>query len=225
MDDDMARSRVLYAMDGAIDCGVNRAILKGEVTVGAHGAILHDEVLTIAQRLFARNVATHESQILGVPTKVFAVDFRIIDSNVLGLPKSILGVEESIVNLYIAAVLEGIVTILMIAINMYIIGMHEEVVGILDTTILDVYTIAIPECFQSICKYTILHIYARHTAEHLRCLYVTALHDDIPTVPQRRTGTLGKETVCNPKSPTFPKDILTLEATMFGLDISGFLDG
>lgn len=59
---DFARCRVLYALDVSADVCLEGGIFEGAVAFGVEGAILKHEVLGIAQRLLARDVAVDEAQ-------------------------------------------------------------------------------------------------------------------------------------------------------------------
>ena len=224
VDCDMATGGVLDAVDRAVDGGVDGAVLEGQIAILAQGAVLHDEVFAIAQGLFAGDVTMDETEVLGVPTEIFTVDFRIVDGNVLGLPECVLGVEHGIVDFHVVTVLEGVVAVLMVAVDADVGGMHEEIVGILDTTIRNADMVAVPERFLGIGENAVAQVDVLHTTKHLRCFHTTVAHRDTTAVPQRRTGTLGKEAVCDPKATALPEDVFSLEPTPFCLDVVGFLD-
>ena len=170
-------------------------------------------------------MATHEAKVLGVPAEIFAIDFRVIDCDVLRLPEGILRVEHSIVDFHIVTILEGIVTILMISIDTDIRGVHEEIVGILNATVLYAHMLTIPQGFLSIREYAITEVDVLHATEHFRSLDAAIAHRDATAVPERGTGTLGKETVRDTETAALPEDILALEEAPLGLNIVSFLDG
>lgn len=67
---DAAAGGVLDAVDVALDGGLDGAVLQHEVGIVAKGAVHEGEVLAVAKRLFARDVATDERQPLAVPGEV-----------------------------------------------------------------------------------------------------------------------------------------------------------
>ena len=62
------------------------AVFERTVTVGAEGAVLEDQIVGIAERLLAGNMAIDESQVSRMPSELFAVEFRIINGHILDLP-------------------------------------------------------------------------------------------------------------------------------------------
>ena len=81
------------------------------IGVWSEDAVLHYQVLAIAQGLRAGYAATHQTQVLRVPTEVFALYFRVLNGAVLRLPKRVLCIENSVMYFDVFCVLEGVLSI------------------------------------------------------------------------------------------------------------------
>ena len=98
---DVSARRILDAGHVAVDGGTDGAVLEREYSVIADYAVLHNQILAIAQWLFARDAATNKAKVLGIPSQIFAVYLAVIDSHVLALPQRVLRVEHTVLNLHI----------------------------------------------------------------------------------------------------------------------------
>ena len=76
----VAAGRVAEARDIALDGCLDGAVLEDIVAVWAKGAIDKGQVLAVAQRLLARDVAADECQAATVPGKVLAIDLTFSQS-------------------------------------------------------------------------------------------------------------------------------------------------
>ncbi len=108
----MARCRILDRSNVTLDGCVEGAVFEKKVGIFTKCAVLKDQVIDIAEKLFARQVATHQADVLTIPCQVLPVDLRVVDGDVFRLPEGILRIDDGVVNLDIAGILEGIVTIL-----------------------------------------------------------------------------------------------------------------
>ena len=59
---DAARCGVLYALDVSADVRLEGGVFEGSVAFGVEGAVLKHQILGVAQRLLARDVAVDEAQ-------------------------------------------------------------------------------------------------------------------------------------------------------------------
>ena len=65
---DAARCGVLYALDVSANVRLEGGVFEGAVAFGVEGAVLKHQVLGVAQRLLARDVAVDQSQSARMPT-------------------------------------------------------------------------------------------------------------------------------------------------------------
>ena len=89
VDGDSTRGRILYADDSRANIGVDRGILKCEISV-LKDTVLEGHVLHIAKALIGLNRAVHKPDVRGVPAEVLALDLRIGDKDILTVPESVL---------------------------------------------------------------------------------------------------------------------------------------
>lgn len=105
---DVSVTRILYARNRRKNVCVQIRIFKTQITTRIHGAILHDKIRCVAQRLGALYMATYQFQVFRVPSKVFAVYGRIIDRHVTTVPKSVLCRNRTVMDFCILGVLERV---------------------------------------------------------------------------------------------------------------------
>ena len=84
---DFARCRVLYALDVSAYVRLESGIFEGSVAFGVEGAVLKHQILGVAQRLLARDVAVDQSQSARMPTEKLAVELRVVHGYVVNLPE------------------------------------------------------------------------------------------------------------------------------------------
>ena len=72
---DMARCRVLDRSDVTLDSCVEGAVFEKKVGIFTKCAVLKDQAIDIAEKLFARQVATHQANVLAIPCQVLTIDF------------------------------------------------------------------------------------------------------------------------------------------------------
>ena len=73
---DSSGNRVLDIGDASLDMRIDvRAILKGAVAFLIEGAVFEGDMVHIAERLFAADVATYELDVLAVPGKILTIQF------------------------------------------------------------------------------------------------------------------------------------------------------
>ena len=223
-DNNAAAGRILDAMDVSLDACLHSAVLEHEISIGSEGAIHQSQVLAIAQRLFAGDVAADERQASTVPTQVFSIDLAIGNRDVLCVPKRILAVQERVLYLHILAVLEGIVALEVQLVDADVVGAHAKIVGILNQTVLYAESVAVPQHFLSIGEMAVQQLYALHPSEHLRGINQTMVECAVLAIPEGRAGRNLEVTVLGKELTAFPEDILPLERAVIGLDVAALLD-
>ena len=73
---DSSGKRILDIGDASLDvCFDGRAILNGAVAVLIEGAVFEGDMVHIAERLVADDVATYELDVIAVPGKILAIQF------------------------------------------------------------------------------------------------------------------------------------------------------
>ena len=221
---DAAARGILDARDVALDACPDRAVLQHQVGIGAEGAVHQREVLAVAQRLLAGDVATHECKATAVPCQVLAVDLAVRNGDVLAVPKRILAVQERVLYLHIAAVLKAIVAFEVKVVDADIVGVHAKIIGILNQAVLDVNPVAVPQSFLRIGEVAVLQLDSLHAAEHLRRIDMAADEPSVLAIPERRTCRSVETAVPGKELATFPEDILALERTIVCLDVATFLN-
>lgn len=224
LDNNAAAGRILDAMDVSLDACLHSAVLEHEISIGSEGAIHQSQVLAIAQRLFAGDVAADERQASTVPTQVFSIDLAIGNRDVLCVPKRILAVQERVLYLYILAVLEGIVALKVQVVDADVVGAHAKIVGILNQTVLYAESVAVPQHFLSIGEMAVQQLYALHPSEHLRGINQTMVECAVLAIPEGRAGRSLEMAILCKELTAFPEDILPLERAVIGLDVAALLD-
>ena len=126
----------------SIDVG---AILEGTVALLVEGAIHQGDVVHVAERLLATDMAAHQLDVLAVPSEVFSVQLRVIHRHVLTLPEAVLGRNLGMVYLHVLAVLENVLRVALQAIHVDIFGEHEWIGAIVQLHILQLQSIHLPE--------------------------------------------------------------------------------
>lgn len=139
-------NRVLDIGDSSLDVCIDvRAILKGAVAFLIEGAVFECDMVHIAERLLAADVATYELDVLAVPGKILAIQFRIVNCHILALPETVLGRNLGMVNLHVTAVLEYILGVALQSIYIDVLGKHEWIGAIVKLYVLQFQTIYLPE--------------------------------------------------------------------------------
>ena len=219
-----AAGGVLDAVDVALDGGLDGAVLQHEVGILAEGAVHEGEVLAVAKRLLARDVAADEGQALAVPSEVFTVDFAVGDCDVLALPEGILRVEHGVLYLHVLAVLEAVVAVEEQMVDADVVGVHAEIVGVLEGTVADADAVAVPQRLLCVGEAAVLQVDALHAAEHLWCIHQTITERAVLAIPERGASRRFEVTPLGKEAATLPEDILALERAVVGFDVAAFLD-
>ena len=144
IDHNAAAGRVLDAVDVALDCGPHGAVLQSQIGIVPEGTVHQGQVLAVAKRLRACDVAADEGETPAVPGQVLAVDFAVGDGDVLAVPECVLAVEQGVAYLNVLAVLEGVVALEVQTVDADVVGSHTEIIGIQYLAVLYVDAVAVP---------------------------------------------------------------------------------
>ena len=80
-------------MHVSFDGRLNGAVLKGQIGIVTHRAVLHIQILAVAEGLFACDMASYQAQVLAVPPQVLAIYLTIYQCYILCVPEGILAVQ------------------------------------------------------------------------------------------------------------------------------------
>lgn len=120
---DSSGNRILDIGDASLDLCIDvGTILEGTVAFLIKGTIFQSNMVHVAERLLAADVATYELDVLAVPGQILTIQFRIIDGYILAFPETVFGCNLCVVNLHISAVLEYILGIALQSVYIDVLG-------------------------------------------------------------------------------------------------------
>ena len=124
---DMSTRWVLDVLDMSTDVSMDGGIFEDAVAGLVEGAVLENQVVSIAKQLLASQLAVDQTDILGMPCQVLAIEHGVVDGDVLTLPEGVLGDDIGMVNLYVLTILENVFGVALQMVNIDILGKHERV--------------------------------------------------------------------------------------------------
>ena len=220
----MAAGGVLDVLDVSTDVGLDGAVLEDSVAHAVEGAVLEHEVVDIAEKLLAGEVATHESHVLGMPGEVFAIELGVVDGDVLALPEGVLGEDLGIVHLDVLAILEDVLGVALESVDVDVVGEHEGVGSAVEPHVLDSDSVDLPEGFVGIGDLDVLEFQILHLAEELGSVDAAVGHQEVVGVPDGRARAHGEVAVVDACSVDVPPRVLAVELAVVGLDVPALLD-
>ena len=173
-------------LDVSADVGLYRAVFEHAVAGPVEGAVLEHQVLRIAQQLFARQVAVHQSNVLRVPRQILTVQLGVVDGYVLTLPERVLGQDTGMVDLHVLTVLEHVFRIALQSVDVDVLGEHERVGASVQLHVVELQTVDLPECLVGVAYLHILQFHVVHLAEELRTVDAATAHHEVVGIPDSR---------------------------------------
>ena len=202
-----------------------RGVFESAVAVGAEGAVLEHQVVGIAERLLARDMAVYQPKVTRVPPQVLSVELRVVDGDVLNLPESILGSYARIAQLYVLHVLEHILALALQPVDGDVFAEHERIGPALQLKVLGIDALAPPEHLVGIGHLHVLDVNVVHLAKHLRGVYLGVCHLQVVRIPQCRTPADVEVTAVDGKPMYMPEGVVALKTAVGRNDVATLFYG
>lgn len=220
---DASAGWVLDILYMSADVGIHIGVFKYTVTGSIEGTVLQNQMLGVAKKLFACQMAVYKPYIGAVPCKVLAIEQGIVNGHVLALPEGILSHDLGIVDFHVLAVLEHVFGIALEAVYTHIVTEHERISAVVDFEVAGEDVTATPEYLISIVDADIFKFYVVHLTKHLRSINHRIRHLQTAAVPQGRTSTYSKTAVVDAEAMDMPERILAFKIAVFRLYVSTLL--
>ena len=182
---DAAAGGILHTCDLALYGRLYGGVFEREVTVH-HFAVLEHEVLCVAERLCADDLASDQRQILAVPCEVLALNDAVIDRNVLSVPERVLRVEHRVADHDILAVLERVFALHAEVFDHHAARVEERVLGF-KRGILNMYAAAVPAELRRLDG-AALECAVVAFSERLDAAELAVFDRDVRVIPKRGTA-------------------------------------
>ena len=223
--DDTSGRGIFHAAYRSVDGGPYAAVLESSVAFRAESTILKHQIAGIAERLFSRDVAVHQTQVARVPSQVFAVQFGVVHGDVFHFPERILCGNPGMVDFNVFHVLEDVFAITFQPVYADVAAEHERVSPVVQLQVLYVQPVASPENFVGIVDFHILDFYVRHFAEHFGSIDACVGHLQMVGIPQGGASSHVEETAVDDETVHVPKGVIAFETAVGGDDVAAFFDG